>query len=96
MTSHAELDAGRARRRPLSLNLPVVVEIVDAELPGGNRNRMHITVWVDEANDSVSQPSVARSLTIGFLERVLETLRAGPHNSFGDTALPGSTAFVER
>ncbi len=96
MTLHTELRAGRVRRRPLSLNVPVVVEIVDAELPGGNRNRMHITVWVEEANDHVSQPSAARSLTIGFLERALETLRARPQTSFADTAAPASNGFAER
>lgn len=89
MTSADELRAGGVRRRPLSLNVPVVVEIVDAELPGGNHNRMHITVWVDEADESDSPPSVARALTIGFLERVLETLRARPGNSFVTAERPG-------
>ena len=96
MTSPADLRAAQVGRRPLSLNVPVVVEVVDAELPGGNHNRMRITVWVDEGNDSVSQPSAARSLTIGFLERVLETLRARPGHSFVTTELPGSIGFVER
>lgn len=96
MTSPAELRSGRLRHRPLSLNVPVVVEIVDAELPGGNQNRMHITVWVDGADESVSQPSAARSLTIGFLERALETLRARPGHSFVDTEMPGSIGLVER
>lgn len=96
MTSPADLRADRVRRRPLSLNVPVVVEIVDAELPGGNHNRMRITVWVDGANEGVSQPSAARSLTIGFLERALETLRARPGSSFVDVEMPKSIGFVER
>jgi len=96
MTSGVDLRAGTGKRRPLSLNVPVVVEIVDTELPGGNRNRMHITVWVGEADEGVSQALAARSLTIGFLERVLESLRADPGDSFMNTESPGSIGFVEQ
>lgn len=70
------------RRSALTLTAPVVIEIVDDELPGGRRNRMHLTVWIADSHEDVSQPLAARALAIGFSERALESLRGQPASSF--------------
>jgi hypothetical protein len=66
----------------MNLTVPVVIEIVDDELPGGRRNRIHLTVWIAESHEDVSQQLAAHALAIGFLERALEVLRRHPVNSF--------------
>ena len=72
----------RAARRSLNLHTPVMVEIVDDAIAGPNRNRMNITVWIGDPEPDASPDLVARALTIGFLERALESLRAAPATSF--------------
>ena len=77
------------------LTVPTVVEIEDDALPGCKRNRMCITVWVDASGHSESQSAASRALTIGFLERTLEALKALNSKSFDSSrAQPiGPSAF---
>ena len=67
----------------LVLDAPVTVEVVEEALPGGPRNRMTLTVWVeDQPARDAPQSSAARALAIGFLERTLEAMRNMPAASF--------------
>jgi hypothetical protein len=68
----------------VNLNTPVHIDFVDDLLPGGNRNRMSVTVWIaaPDADADADDVSITRALTIGFVERVLEAIRQAPEASF--------------
>jgi hypothetical protein len=66
----------------VNLNTPVHIDFVDDLLPGGNRNRMSVTVWIAAPDADADDVSITRALTIGFVERVLEAIRQAPEASF--------------
>ncbi|MDO9355485.1 MAG: hypothetical protein Q7T55_17420 [Solirubrobacteraceae bacterium] len=96
MRTNARPTIRPVRGLAITRDRPVLIEIDDDELlAGGPRNRMSITVWVGHADADGLQPTIARALTISFLERALAKVRTMPAEAFESSPLRRAVPVID-